>query len=91
MVEKKELPKTEKSDAPKKEVKKSESKPEPKPEPKPETPESEKSGKSNKKINRMTLAEIESQLEEIKSSMGGHSSKYAQHLIRRKNLLTAKS
>lgn len=45
-----------------------------------------------KKINKMTLAEVEKQLEEIKSSQGGYTSRYAKELRRRKNnLLSPKS
>jgi hypothetical protein len=45
-----------------------------------------------KKINKMKLAEVEKQLEEIKSSQGGHTSRYAKELRRRKNnLLSPKS
>ena len=42
----------------------------------------------NKKINKMTAAEIEAKLEEVKTTMGGLKSKYAQQLLRRKNLLS---
>ena len=51
---------------------------------------SEGSGGSskNKKINKMTLAEINAKLEEIKSSQGGLASKYAQQLQRRKKNLS---
>jgi hypothetical protein len=45
-----------------------------------------------KKINKMKLAEVEKQLAEIKSSQGGHTSRYARELRRRKNnLLSPKS
>ncbi len=45
-----------------------------------------------KKINKMTLAEVEKQLAEIKSSQGGLTSRYAKDLQRRKNrLLSPKS
>ncbi len=44
-----------------------------------------------KKINKMTLAEVEKQLEEIKTSQGGYTSRYARELRRRKsNLLSSK-
>ena len=44
-----------------------------------------------KKITKMTLAEVEKQLEQIKSSQGGLTSRYAKALRRRKdNLLSAK-
>jgi hypothetical protein len=56
---------------------------------KPDQPQ-EKAG-SGKKINKLTLAEVEKQLEEIKSSQGGHTSRYARELLRRKqNLLSPK-
>ena len=45
-----------------------------------------------KKINKMKLAEVEKQLDEIKSSQGGHTSRYAKELRRRKSsLLSSKS
>jgi hypothetical protein len=45
-----------------------------------------------KKINKMRLAEVEKQLENIKSSQGGTTSRYAKELRRRKsNLLSSKS
>ena len=47
----------------------------------------EKSTK-NKKINKMSLAEIEAKLEEINGSMGGHSSRYARELLRRREILS---
>ena len=40
-----------------------------------------------KKINQMTLAEVEKQLEEIKGSQGGFTSRYARELLRRKSIL----
>ncbi|MCK4758910.1 MAG: hypothetical protein KAT69_02630, partial [Candidatus Aminicenantes bacterium] len=40
-----------------------------------------------KKINKMTMDEIEKKLEEVKSAMGGLDSKYARHLSRRKEFL----
>jgi hypothetical protein len=62
--------------------------------PKPEqgaeaAPESDKSESGNKKINKMTLAEIEAKLNELKSSQGGLRSRYALQLIRRKRSFTA--
>jgi hypothetical protein len=56
--------------------------------PKPEKPEAAPPAKK-KKINKMTLAEIETKLEEVKIKMGGLDSKYAQHLILRKNYLNS--
>jgi hypothetical protein len=51
----------------------------------------EKAGRG-KKINKLTLAEVEKQLQEIKTSQGGTTSRYAKELQRRKhNLLSPKS
>jgi len=47
----------------------------------------EKSSK-NKKINRLTLSEIEAQLEAIKKSEGNWRSKHARQLLARKAVLT---
>jgi hypothetical protein len=41
----------------------------------------------NKKINKMTPAEIERKLNELRVSQGGLRSKYAQHLLKRKKIL----
>jgi hypothetical protein len=49
--------------------------------------EAEKS-KKNKKIKRLSLAEIEAKLQEVQQQMGGLQSKYAQHLLARKAVLT---
>jgi hypothetical protein len=58
---------------------------------KPDQPQ-ENAGRGNKKINKLTLAEVEKQLQEIKISQGGHTSRYAKVLQRRKNnLLSPKS
>ena len=59
--------------------------------PKPEKPEAAASASpaKKKKINKMTLAEIETKLEDVKIKMGGLDSKYAQHLILRKNYLNS--
>ncbi len=43
--------------------------------------------KKNKKVNQLTLAEIEAKLSEIKQAQGGLASSYARHLIRRKKTL----
>ncbi len=51
------------------------------------TPEPEKSVAGNKKINKMTLAEIEAKLNELKTSQGGLKSRYAQQLLRHKKTL----
>jgi len=44
----------------------------------------------NKKINKMSLAEIESKLEEIRKLTGGHSSRYARELHRRRDILRSR-
>jgi len=55
------------------------------------TGQSEKEAKKReKKINRMTLPQIEKKLEDIKGSMGGHASKYARQLLQRKKVLSPK-
>jgi len=43
-----------------------------------------------KKINKMTLAEIEAKLNDIKKKLGGLDSKYAKHLLKRKEFLLSK-
>ncbi len=91
--QKKDAPKQEKHPKEKHEEKKKiaeEHKPSPKkeaqkeqaPAPVPDSPAAKK-----KKINKMTLAEIETKLEELKKSRGGLTSKYAQQLGHRKNTL----
>jgi len=45
--------------------------------------------KKKKKINKMTLSEIETKLKEVDDKMGGLNSKYAQHLIQRKKSLSS--
>jgi hypothetical protein len=50
----------------------------------------EEKAKRNKKINQMTLAEIEKKLEELKGSTGGYSSRYARELLRRKEILKSR-
>jgi len=42
-----------------------------------------------KKVNQMTLAEIEAQLKMVQENMGGIQSKYAQHLLERKKYLVS--
>ncbi len=44
-----------------------------------------------KKINKMSLEEIEAQLQMVKEKMGGFDSLYAQHLLRRREILLSKS
>jgi hypothetical protein len=39
----------------------------------------------------MTLTEIEAKLKDVEEKMGGFSSKYAQHLLQRKKILTSKN
>jgi hypothetical protein len=85
MAEKKDAAKAPKPPKPPKETKKEA--------PKPEagaaaSVDSEKSGPANKKINKMTLAEIEAKLNDVKISQGGLSSRYARQLIHRKKALT---
>lgn len=43
-----------------------------------------------KKVNKMTLEEIEIKLKEVEEKMGGLDSLYAKHLLRRKELLSKK-
>jgi hypothetical protein len=50
----------------------------------------EEKAKRSRKINQLTLAEIEKKLEEIKGSMGGFSSRYARELLRRKENLQSR-
>lgn len=54
------------------------------------TGESQKKSKRNKKINQMSLEEIEKKLEDIKASRGGLDSRYAQELLRRKAILRSR-
>lgn len=41
----------------------------------------------NKKINKMTPAEIDAKLNELKTAQGGQKSRYAKQLIQRKKAL----
>ncbi len=43
--------------------------------------------KKNKKINKMTLEEIEKKIQEVQQTQGGLSSIYARHLLRRREVL----
>ena len=52
-----------------------------------EKPEGGEGAKSNKKINKMTSAEVQAKIEEIKSKQGGLRSKYARQLLQKKDLL----
>lgn len=54
--------------------------------PKAESAEGEKAG-GNKKINKMTPAEIDAKLNEIRSSQGGLKSRYGKQLLQRKKAL----
>jgi hypothetical protein len=53
-------------------------------------PEGPKKAEGNPKINKMTLAAIEKQIESVKASQGGLISRYAKQLIRRRDLLKSK-
>ncbi len=64
-----------------------EEKKEEKPEVPAEPPAAQPSPK--KKINQMTLEEIEAKLKDVQEQMGGLESKYAQQLLLRKKLLTS--
>lgn len=48
---------------------------------------SEEPEKKNKKVNKMTLAEVESALKKTEENMGGLTSRYAQALQARKSEL----
>jgi len=41
----------------------------------------------NKKINKMTVEELDKAIEKTKTSMGGLTSKYAKELLERKDFL----
>ena len=43
----------------------------------------------NKKISRMTLSEIDAKIADVRTSMGGDSSKYMEHLLTRKQVLVS--
>lgn len=43
--------------------------------------------KKNKKINKMSLEEIEKSLQEVQQTQGGFNSLYAHHLLRRREIL----
>lgn len=43
----------------------------------------------NKKINKMSMAELDKAIEKTKTSMGNLSSRYAKKLIERKEFLAA--
>ncbi len=52
--------------------------------------EAQKKADRNPKVNKMTLAEVEKKIEEVKSGQGGLLSRYAKQLIRRRDLLKSK-
>ena len=54
------------------------------------TEQAQEKAKGGKKINKMTLAEIEEKLAEVKSTQGGLSSRFARELQRRKEILRAR-
>jgi len=58
-----------------------------KPAPKAEAPAEEPKAAGNKKINKMTVAEIEAKLNEVKAAQGSLRSRYARQLIQRKTAL----
>lgn len=45
--------------------------------------------KRGKKVNKMSMAEVEKALEAAQSAQGGQASRYARELIRRRNILRA--
>ena len=47
--------------------------------------------KKKKKINRLTLEELERKIQEVQSKMGGLSSSYALQLLKRKERLLGKT
>ena len=51
-----------------------------------QTQAAEESAPKTKKINEMTLKEIEAKLAEVKEKQGGLTSKYAKQLLLRKNV-----
>jgi hypothetical protein len=60
-------------------------------EPKPaaEAPAAAESGPKKKKVNQLTLAEIEARLAECQEKQGGLVSKYARQLLARKKALAS--
>ena len=50
-------------------------------------PKEKKEGAKNKKVNKMTLQEVETALKKTEEQMGGLTSKYAQALLSRKETL----
>lgn len=82
----------EQEEAKKKEEKKEEAKPSESPEPvqAPGAEEKTTDQPLKKKINKMTLQEIEAKLKDTQKNMGGLESKYAGHLLKRKESLSQK-
>jgi len=52
-----------------------------------EATEKSEDASRRKKINRLSLAEIEAKLEQLKATSGGMRTRYAQHLLRRASVL----
>ncbi|MFC1808716.1 hypothetical protein ACFL3D_01155 [Candidatus Omnitrophota bacterium] len=44
----------------------------------------------NKKISRMSLSEIDAKIADMRKAMGGDNSRYAEHLLQRKEVLLSK-
>ncbi|MCK4802136.1 hypothetical protein KAS33_00530, partial [bacterium] len=55
-----------------------------------ETPPEAKKSKKSKKIKKLTLDEVEEKLKSVEATMKGTSSKYAQHLLQRREELLQK-
>ncbi len=64
-------------------------KPENKPEAKPETQGAGEAKAKEKKISKMSLAEVDQKLKAIEKEMGGFQSDFARHLLARKRALSA--
>jgi len=58
--------------------------------PEEKTEQAKEKPKGGKKINKMSLAEIEAKLAEVKSSQGGLSSRFARELQKRRDNLKAR-
>ena len=54
------------------------------------TEKGQEKAKGGKKINKMSLAEIEQKLSEVKAAQGGLSSRFARELQRRRDVLRAR-
>jgi len=79
---------TEEKETPKEEKPKEEKAPaEAKPQAGPVAQEKKEAGQKKKKINRLTLKELEKKIEEVRQKMGGLNSFYAQQLLKRKKQL----